>query len=122
MYDYQSPYRLPVQPQYQPQMQQPQGFSVRPVASREEATAVQTDFFGPGILMPCLGQGVIYLKRFNSNTGASDLIEFVYAPPKPKNTDEFVNLDSFNQLLQRVSQLENKILSKNEQIGEINNE
>lgn len=103
MYDYQQPYRLPMQQS----MQQPQGFSVRPVASREEATATQTDFFGPGILMPCLGQGVIYLKRFNPNTGASDLLEFCYAPPKPAERPvEYVSIEAFNQLMQRVTQLE----------------
>lgn len=84
-----------------------QGFSVRPVASREEAMAVQTDFFGPGILMPCLGQGVIFLKRFNQNTGASDLLEFVYAPPKPPRQEtDFVPMDLFRQLAGKVEQLE----------------
>lgn len=85
-----------------------QGFSVRPVASREEAMAVQTDFFGPGILMPCLGQGVIFLKRFNQNTGASDLLEFVYAPPQPKQEQavEFVPMDLFRDLTKKVEQLE----------------
>lgn len=102
---------------YMPQTQNPpqsqqaapqQGFSVRPVASREEAMAVQTDFFGPGILMPCLGQGVIFLKRFNQNTGASDLLEFVYAPPQPKQEQavEFVPMDLFRDLTKKVEQLE----------------
>ena len=85
-----------------------QGFSVRPVASREEAMAVQTDFFGPGIIMPCLGQGVVFLKRFNQNTGASDLLEFIYAPPQPKQElmGEFVPMNLFQQLVQKVEQLE----------------
>lgn len=85
-----------------------QGFSVRPVASREEAMAVQTDFFGPGILMPCLGQGVIFLKRFNQNTGASDLLEFIYAPPQPKQelSVEFVPMELFRDLTKKVEQLE----------------
>lgn len=84
-----------------------QGFSVRPVASREEAMAVQTDFFGPGILMPCLGQGVVFLKRFNQNTGASDLLEFVYAPPQqPRQETDFVPMDLFRQLAGKVEQLE----------------
>lgn len=94
----------PVAPQAAPQ----QGFSIRPVASREEAMAVQSDFFGPGIIMPCLGQGVIWLKRFNPNTGASDLLEFIYAPPQPKQelVGEFVPMSMFKELFAKVEQLE----------------
>lgn len=89
-----------------------QGFSVRPVASREEAMAIQTDFFGPGILMPCLGQGVVFLKRFNQNTGASDLLEFVYAPPQPPRQEaEFVPMDLFRQLVEKVNQLERGVVT-----------
>lgn len=83
-----------------------QGFTVRPVASREEAMAIQTDFFGPGILMPCLGQGTIWLKRFNQNTGASDLLEFIYAPPQQPKQEQFVTFDLFQQLVGKVEQLE----------------
>ena len=85
-----------------------QGFRTQPVASREEAMAIQTDFWGPGILMPCLGQGVIFLKRFNQETGASDLFEFVYAPPqqKPQPSTDFVPMNLFRELAQKVEQLE----------------
>ena len=110
------PAQMPMMPQmgnYTPTMQnaptgQPaaqQGFSVRPVASREEAMAVQTDFFGPGILMPCLGQGTIWLKRFNANTGASDLLEFVYAPPQTPKTEQFVTMDMFQALCRDVDEI-----------------
>ena len=94
----------PAAPQAAPQ----QGFSIRPVASREEAMAVQSDFFGPGIIMPCLGQGVIWLKRFNPNTGASDLLEFIYAPPQPKQelAGEFVPMSMFKELMEKVERLE----------------
>lgn len=108
---------FPYQPtSYLPNMQSPataqqtapqQGFRTQPVASREEAMAVQTDFFGPGVIMPCLGQGVIFLKRFNQNTGSSDLFEFVYAPPQPKQelAGEFVPMNLFRQLAMEVEQL-----------------
>lgn len=110
---YQPP-QMPVMPQgnnYPPMTQNTatgqQGFTVRPVASREEAMAIQTDFFGPGILMPCLGQGTIWLKRFNQNTGASDLLEFIYAPPQPpRQESEFVSMDLFRQLADKVNALE----------------
>lgn len=108
---------FPYQPaSYLPNMQNPaqapqtapqQGFRTQPVASREEAMAVQTDFFGPGVIMPCLGQGVIFLKRFNQNTGSSDFYEFVYAPPQPKQepAGEFVPMNLFRQLAMEVEQL-----------------
>ena len=52
------------------------GFIVRPVTSKEEAVAAQVDFFVSGTLMPDLAHGVVYLKRFNQNTGSSDFFEF----------------------------------------------
>lgn len=61
----------------------PPAFSCRPVTSREEAVAVQVDFFGPGTLMPDLSHGMVYLKRFNPETGASDFLDFSYRPPQP---------------------------------------
>ena len=95
----------PQAPQTAPQ----QGFRVQAVASKEEAMAVQTDFWGPGIIMPCLGRGVIYLKRFDQNTGLSDLLEFVYAPPQPKPEQlagDFVPMSMFRELLEKVERLE----------------
>lgn len=86
-----------------------QGFVCRPVASREEAVAAQTDFFGPGIIMPDLGHGMIYLKRFNQTTGASDLLEFAYIPSQPAQaaqSGEFVPMDMFRDLCKKVEALE----------------
>lgn len=86
-----------------------QGFRIQAVASKEEAMAVQTDFFGPGVIMPCLGRGAIYLKRFDPNTGLSDLLEFIYAPPQPKQEQlagDFVPMSMFRELLAKVEQLE----------------
>ena len=84
------------------------GFRIQAVASKEEAMAMQTDFFGPGIVMPCLGRGAIYLKRFDPNTGLSDLMEFIYAPPHPKQelAGEFVPMSMFRDLLAKVEQIE----------------
>lgn len=85
-----------------------QGFRIQPVTSREEAMAVQPDFFGPGIVMPCLGRGAIYLKRVEQNTGLSELLEFLYAPPQPKPelAAEYVPMNLFRQLAEKVDQLE----------------
>ena len=60
----------------QPPAAQPQGFNVRPVTSREEAVAAQIDFMGPGTIMPDFGHGVIFYKKFNPNTGSSELLEY----------------------------------------------
>lgn len=60
------------------------GFACRPVTSKEEAVAVQVDFYGPGTIMPDLGHGMIYLKRFNPNSGASDFLAFAFCPPQPQ--------------------------------------
>lgn len=57
------------------------GFTCRPVASREEALGVPSEFGGMGTLMPDLGHGMIYLKRFDQNTGLSQMLEFAYQQP-----------------------------------------
>ena len=62
------------------------GFLTRPVTSREEALGAQVDFLGPGTLMPDLAHGKIYLKKFNANTGASDLFTFALEEEKAEPT------------------------------------
>ena len=57
------------------------GFTCRPVASREEALGVPSEFGGMGTLMPDLGHGMIYLKRFDTNTGLSQMLEFAAQQP-----------------------------------------
>lgn len=57
-------------------------FNVQPVSSREEALAVIADPLSSGVLLPDLGHGVVYMKRFNPNTGASDFAEFALVEPK----------------------------------------
>lgn len=57
-------------PYYNAMPTQP-GYITRPVTSREEAVAAQTDVFGLGTLMPDLSHNVIYLKKFNPQTGGS---------------------------------------------------
>lgn len=95
--------QMPVQaPQNVPQQQmgnqsQPM-FNCRPVTSREEAQAVQVDFFGPGTLMPDLGHGVVYLKRFNQQTGACDIFEFTAKQPKEEPVVQYATIDDLNAL------------------------
>lgn len=83
--------------QYPPaqNMQQAQngGYICRPVTCREEAVAAQVDYFAAGLVMPDLNHGMIYVKRFNPNTGASDFGEFKYCPPQPQISPEAANFD-----------------------------
>lgn len=91
----------------QPQQAQQQGYLCRPVTSREEAVAVQVDFTGPGTIMPDLSHGMIYLKRFNPNTGASDFLPFAFqsTPVDNEKTDTKISFAS----LKDVMDLQNEI-------------
>lgn len=93
-------------PQTQPQLpQMPQSvFNCRPVTSKEEAIAAQVDFFNSGTVMPDLAHGKIYLKRFNQQTGASDLMEFTYmAPEAPKPEPEYATVEMLQELEKRLT-------------------
>ncbi len=109
--NYQQPQSMQqAQPMQQFQtMQQPQsgGYSCRPVTCREEAVAAQVEYFSAGLIMPDLSHGVIYLKRFNSNTGASDFNEFKYCPPQPEmaagiDPAQFVTRKEFEEFTRRM--------------------
>lgn len=91
-------YQQPQQPFYggypRPQpMQQPQqiapGYVCKPVTSREEAIATSTDYFSLGVVMPDIGHGMIYLKRFNQQTGASDFFDFKLFTPEQAPAVEY---------------------------------
>lgn len=92
---------------YQPQNQQPMqtqqpGYSVRPVASREEAVAAQTEFLGLGTLMPDLAHGVIYLKRFNQSNGTSELFDFRLS--EPEKQPQYATLADLEALRNELTQ------------------
>lgn len=96
-----SPYQQPVQTQQN-------GYICRPVTCREEAVAAQVDYFSAGLVMPDFARGVIYVKRFNSNTGASDFGEFKYSPPQPEttggvDTSQFVTRKEFEEFTRRLA-------------------
>lgn len=82
-------------------------FAVQPVTSREEALAVIADPMSSGVLLPDLSHGVIYLKRFNPNTGASDFGEFAFVPPKqaaetPVENPEYLTRKEFEDALAQL--------------------
>lgn len=92
-----------------PMMQQPQqqpGYRVQPVTGREEALAVPVDYLGAGTLLPDLAHGVIYLKRFNGNTGASDFLTFAYAAPQQ---DEHPGQVDLKPVMERIAVLEMEV-------------
>lgn len=87
----------------------PGNYAVQPVTSREEALAVIADPMSAGVLLPDLAHGVIYVKRFNPNTGASDFGEFLLAHPrqaapveKPVETSEYVTRRDFEDALAQL--------------------
>lgn len=99
------------QPQQQTmQAQQPAqttgGYICRPVTCREEAVAAQVDYFSAGLVMLDLAHGMIYVKRYNSNTGLSDWGEFKYCPPQPEapavDPAQFVTRKEFDEFARRM--------------------
>lgn len=92
--------------QQQSMQTQQQGYICRPVTCREEAVAAQVDYFSSGLVMPDFARGVIYVKRFNPNTGASDFGEFKYCPPQPEapavDPAQFVTRKEFDEFARRV--------------------
>lgn len=101
-------YQQPQMQQMQPQQQTPVGFTCKPVTSREEALAISVDFFGPGTLMPDLAHGMIYLKRFNQNTGSSDFMEFAYSEPRQEmqSSQRYATEEQLQSVINRLERLE----------------
>lgn len=104
----QQPPQTPAQP-VQPQGgvgAQP-GFYCRPVASKEEALGVPVDFMGQPMFFPDLAHNIIYVKRFNTTTGAADVYEF--RGPDGQNqvnpVTAFAPLDEFMDLKETIEQI-----------------
>lgn len=90
----------------QPQQQMSPAFACHPVGSREEAVAAQTDYFSAGLVMPDLSHGMIYLKRFNQQTGASDFFEFRIVQPEQKEDArpaQYVTVEEFEKFQKELS-------------------
>lgn len=97
-------------------------FFCRPVASKEEALAVPVDFMGQPMFFPDLAHSVIYMKRFNTNTGAADLFEFhgQQAQEEPSSTaPSFAPLDEFNATKETIGQLKETILQLQNEIDQL---
>ena len=106
--------------QQQPQQNVQSNFYCRPVASREEALAVPVDFMGSPMFFPDLAHNVVYMKRFNTTTGAADIFEFhgqqgqTTAPAPP-----FAPLDEFNTTKETIGQLKETILQLQNEIDQL---
>ena len=87
-----------------PQMPQAPSYTCKPVTSREEAIATATNYLGLGDIMPDLAHGVIYLKRFNRDTGVSDFLEFRYSPDAQKPAQaEYVTRTAFDEAMASIT-------------------
>lgn len=97
--------------QQQPQQNVQSNFYCRPVASREEALAVPVDFMGAPMFFPDLAHNVVYMKRFNTNTGSADVFEFHGTQQEaPKDmAPAFAPLDEFMSMKDTIAQLKEEI-------------
>ena len=82
------------QPQQMPPMQD--AFACRPVTSREEAVASPADFMRP-LIMPDMAHGMIYVKRFNPATGASDILDFAQRTGDSSPALDYVTRQEFDR-------------------------
>lgn len=89
---YQAP--QPMQGPYMNGQQNAQsGFICCPVTSREEAVAFRVEAFGPAVIMPDLGHGMIYFKRFNDKTALADFAEFRYCQQETGAKEQTQSID-----------------------------
>ena len=90
-------------------------FFCRPVASREEALGVPVDFMGAPMFFPDLAHNVVYMKRFNTNSGAADVFEFKLDVPRekqeqaPAQVAAFAPLDEFIDMKDTVQNLKDEL-------------
>ena len=113
------------QPQlmYSPQPQPPQtaapAYTCKPVTSREEAIAASTNYLGLGDIMPDLAHNVIYLKRFNRDTGVSDFLEFRYCPEVQKPAQaEYVTRTAFEEAMASITDELNNLKKRGKKAAE----
>lgn len=106
-------FQQPTQPVQQPQsITTLSSFVCRPVASKEEAMGVPVDFMGNPMFFPDLAHGVIYMKRFNTNTGSADMFEFRSSEPNSDRNEapttaspEFAPLSDVMDMKDAISKL-----------------
>lgn len=104
-------YQQPAYPQQSMMMEagysQPGMISARYVTGREEAMAAQIMPDGSVWLFVDSARGRIYSKSVNPQTGFADFREFgAVAPQQEQQAAQYVPIEAFNALAERVKQLE----------------
>lgn len=88
---------------------QPQAFVCRPVASKEEVLAFPADFMGTPQFFPDLGHGVVYMKRFNTQTGAADTLEFKAEKSQEEAMVAFASIQDLADLRDALDSLRTEV-------------
>lgn len=105
--------QMPLQGQQTPSASQQPAFICCPVTSREEAVAYRVEAFGPAVIMPDLGHGMIYFKRFNDKTALADFGEFRYVTPEtesPEKTAPAIDYSALASIFSgRLEKIEGKV-------------
>lgn len=125
MYDAMAPYQnrlYQMQQQYQqtqPTQQEPQqNIICRPVASLEEARAIQTDFSGALMILPDVSHSMIHTKRLDYNTGSAVFNTYRLEQPAQAVQEiavpvvEYAPMSEVNALKAKIDELEAMLSEK----------
>lgn len=94
---------------------QTQGISPmsRPVTSKEEAMGIAADFSGAPMIFPDMAHNVIFVKRWDYQTGSAVFMEYApkdTPPPPPEGAAEsYVTQGDFKELMERLDEIESDI-------------
>lgn len=107
-----------IQPVQQTQQEPQQNIICRPVASVEEARAIQTDFSGALMVFPDVSHGMIHTKRLDYNTGSA--VFNTYRLEQPVQTAEqasasaieYAPMSEVNALKAKIEELEAMLSEK----------
>ena len=101
------------------QMFQPEMFIVRSVSSPEEALATPGDYFKTTIILG-VNHGVIYIKKFNTETGSMDVKHYKLCPEMANDT-RYLMVGEFQEFkgqlegwLQKISEIRKQEVAENE--------
>lgn len=109
--------QIPMQQSQTMQQNTQSAFICFPVTSKEEAVATRVEAFGPAMVMPDLGHGVIYFKRFNEKTALADFDEFRYVEQeqgaeKPVSADYTSIVSGFTTRLDKMGEKLDEIFNQ----------
>lgn len=72
----------------------------RPVSGREEAQAAPADFSGALMIFPDLSHGMVWVKRWNMQTGTAEFAGFALV--QPAAPPEYVTTDALRAELEQL--------------------